>query len=158
MKRFLLTSGLAAVAFAAMTLSALADDRPAAIFAGHAGGGHELQRLRRCLATVDLSADQKTAIQAIVAAATPTLEADAQTVKADHEKVQADISSGADKCVVGQDLLTAHADADKLRAAAGAVRDQIVAKLTPDQQTKLTACLQASGFRTPGLTGFRGRQ
>jgi Spy/CpxP family protein refolding chaperone len=157
MKRFLLTSGLAAVAFAAMTLSALADDRPAAIFAGHAGGGHELQRLRRCLATVDLSADQKTAIQAIVAAATPTLEADAQTVKADHEKVQADISSGADKCVVGQDLLTAHSDADKLRAAAGAVRDQIVAKLTPDQQTKLTACL-ASGAHGAGPVGFRGHQ
>jgi Spy/CpxP family protein refolding chaperone len=158
MKRFVLTSGLAAVAFAAMTLSAFADDRPTAVLAGHAGGGHGLHRLRRCLATVDLSDDQKAAIAAIVAAATPALQADAATVKADHEKLQADISSGADKCVVGQDLLTAHADAEALRAAAGAVRDEIVAKLTPDQQSKLTACLQASGSRTPGLTGFRGRQ
>jgi Spy/CpxP family protein refolding chaperone len=158
MKRFLLTSGLAAVAFAAMTLSAFADDRPTAVLAGHAGGGHQLQRLRRCLATVDLSADQKAAIAAIVAAATSTLEADAQTVKADHDKVQADISSGADKCVVGQDLLTAHADAEALRAAAGAVRDQIVAKLTPDQQSKLTACLQASGPHGAGPVGFHGLQ
>ena len=157
MKRFFLTSGLAAVAFAAMTLSAFADDRPAGILAGHAAGGHGLRKLRRCLATVDLSADQKAAIAAIVAGAKPTLEADAQTVKADHEKLQADISSGADKCVVGQDLLTAHADAQALRAAAGAVRDQIVAKLSPDQQGKLTACL-ASGPHGPGAVGFRGRQ
>ena len=157
MKRFLITSGLAAVAFAAMTLSALADDRPAVLLAGHAAGGHGLQKLRRCLATVDLSADQKTAIAAIVEAAKPALAADAETIKADHEKVQADISSGADKCVVGQDLLTAHADAEKLHAAAQAVQDQIVAKLTPDQQSKLTACL-ASGPHGPGPAGFRGRQ
>jgi Spy/CpxP family protein refolding chaperone len=157
MKRFVLTSGLAAVAFAAMTLSAFADDRPALELAGRAGGGHGLQKLRRCLATVDLSADQKAAIAAIVAAAKPTLEADAETVKADHEKVHADISSGADKCVVGQDLLTAHADAETLRAAAAAVHDQIVAKLTPDQQTKLTACL-ASGPRGHGPDRFRSHQ
>jgi Spy/CpxP family protein refolding chaperone len=157
MKRFLLTSGLAAVAFAAMTMSAFADDRPAAVLAGHGAGGHGHQQLRRCLATVDLSADQKAAIAAIVAAAKPTLEADAQTVKADHEKVHADILSGADKCVVGQDLLTAHADAEKLRAAEGAVHDQIVAKLTPDQQTRLTACL-ASGPHGPGPEGFRSHQ
>jgi Spy/CpxP family protein refolding chaperone len=157
MKRFLLNSGLAAVAFAAMTLSAYADDRPAAVLAGHGAGGHGHQRLRRCLATVDLSADQKAAIAAIVAAAKPTLQADAQTVKADHEKIHADISSGADKSVVGQDVLTAHADAEKLRADEGAVHDQIVAKLTPDQQTKLTACL-ASGPRGHGPDRFRSHQ
>ena len=157
MKRFLLTSGLAAVAFAAMTMPAFADDRPAVVLAGHAGGGHGLNRLHRCLATVDLSADQKTAIAAIVEAAKPTLEADAATIKADHEKLHADISSGADKCVVGQDLLTAHADAEKLHADADAVRDQILAKLMPDQQSKLTACL-ASGPQGPGPSGFRGRR
>jgi len=156
MKRFLLTSGLAAVAFAAMTLSALADDRPPAVLAGHGAGGHGQQRLQRCLATADLSADQKAAIAAIFAAAKPTLEADALTVKTDHEKVKADISSGADKSVVGQDVLTAHADAEKLRAARGAVRDQILATLTTDQQAKVNACL-ASAPRGPGASGFRGR-
>jgi Spy/CpxP family protein refolding chaperone len=157
MKRFFLTSGLAAVAFAAMTLSAVADDRPVAVLAGHGVGGHGHQRLRRCLATVDLSADQKAAIAAIVAAAKPTLEADAQTIKADHQKVHADIASGADKSVVGQDVLTAHADAEKLRADEGAVHDQIVAKLTPDQQNRLAACL-ASGPHGPGPEGFRSHQ
>jgi Spy/CpxP family protein refolding chaperone len=153
MKRFLLTSGLAAVAFAALTLSAFADDRPAAL-AGHGVDGHGHQRLRRCLETVDLSADQKAAIAAIVAAAKFGLEADAQTARADHEKLRADISSGADKSVLGQDVLTAHADAEKLRADQAAVHDQIVAKLTPDQQTRLAACL-ASG---PRGQGFRSHQ
>ena len=157
MKRFVLTSGLAAVAFAAMTLSAFADNRPTHDFAGRAGGGPGLHGLRRCLATVDLSADQKTAIQAILDAAKATLQADAETVRADHQKVHADVTSGADKCVVGQDLLTAHADAEKLRAAADAVRDQILAKLTPDQQTSVKDCL-ASGAHGAGAAGFRGRQ
>jgi Spy/CpxP family protein refolding chaperone len=152
MKRFVLTSGLAAVAFAAMTLSAFADDRPALDLAARAGRGHGLIGLRKCLSGLDLTADQKTAIQAIVAAAKPGLEADAAAVKADHQKVHADISSGADKCVVGQDLLTAHADAHTLRAAADAVRDQILAKLTPDQQTSLKDCLAS------GAAGFRGRE
>jgi Spy/CpxP family protein refolding chaperone len=156
MKRFLLNSGLAAVAFAAVTLSAFADDRPPAVLAGHGADGRGHQRLHRCLAKVDLSVDQKAAIAAIVAAAKPTIDADVQTVKADHEKVRADVSSGADKSVVGQDVLTTHADAEKLRAAEGAVRDQILAKLTTDQQATVNACL-ASGPQGPGTAGFRGR-
>ena len=156
MKRFVLTSGLAAVAFVAMALSALADNRSAVDLAAHAGGGHGLQRLRRCLSNLDLSADQKSAIQAIVTAAKPALEANAATVKADRQKVRADIESGADKSVVGQDVLTAHADAETLRAAVGAVRDQILAKLTADQQASLKDCLAAS-HRGPGTAGFRGR-
>ena len=131
MKRFILTSGLAAVAFSAMTLSAFAGDRPAAVLAGRAEGGRGLHRLHRCLAAIDLSADQKAAIQAILAAAKTTIQADAETVRADHEKLHADLTSGADKGVVGQDALTAHADAGKLHAAADAVRDQILAKLSP---------------------------
>ena len=157
MKRFVLTSGLAALALAAMTLSALADNRPAIDLAARAGGGHGLQGLRRCLSNLDLSADQKSAIQAIVTAATPTLEANAATVKADRQKVHADIASGADKSVVGQDVLTAHADAQTLQAAVGAVRDQILAKLTADQQASLKDCL-ASSQRGPGTARFRGRQ
>ena len=158
MKRFSLTSGLAALAFAAMTMSAIADDRPSAVLARPAAGDHGLHRLRRCLATADLSADQKTAIQAIVASAKAALETDARTVKADHEKVHADVTAGADKCVVGQDLLTAHADAEKLRADAAAVRDQILAKLSADQQAAVKDCLAASRARIPGRFGFRGQQ
>jgi Spy/CpxP family protein refolding chaperone len=159
MKRFVLTSGLAAVAFAAMTLSAFADERPAIDRADRAGGRHGVMRLRKCLSSLDLSVDQKSAIKAIVTAARPTLEADAATVKADRQKVRADIAAGADKSVIGQDVLTAHADAQALRAAAAAVRDQILAKLSPDQQASVKDCLQASrGSRNPGTAGFRGRE
>ena len=113
-------------------------------------------KMRKCLSGLDLSADQKSAIQAIVSAAKPTLEADAATVKADRQKIHADIQAGADKSVVGQDVLTAHADAQALRAAAADVRDQILAKLSTDQQASVKDCLQASrGFRGPGAAGFR---
>jgi Spy/CpxP family protein refolding chaperone len=156
MKRFVLTSGLAAVAFAALTLSAFADERPGIDRAGRAGGRHGVMQLRKCLSGVDLSADQKSAIQAIVTAAKPGLEAAAATVKADRQKVKADIAGGADKSVIGQDVLTAHADAQALRAAGAAVRDQILAKLSTDQQNSVKDCLAASrAFRSPGAAGFR---
>jgi len=156
MKRLVLTSGLAAVAFAALTLSALADDRPGIDRAGRAGGRHGMMNLRKCLSGLDLSADQKSAIQAIVTAAKPALEADAATVKADRQKIRADVQAGADKSVIGQDVLTAHADAQALRAAAAAVRDQILAKLSPDQQASVKDCLAASrASRSPGAAGFR---
>jgi Spy/CpxP family protein refolding chaperone len=154
MKRFVLTSGLAAVAFAALTLSAFADDRPGIERVGRAGGGHGIMKLRKCLSSLDLSADQKSAIQAIVTAAKPTLEADAATVKSDRQKVSADITAGADKCVIGQDVLTAHTDALALRTAAAAVRDQILAKLSTDQQNSVKDCLAAG---RAGDVGFRGR-
>ena len=155
MKRFVLTSGLAAVAFAALTLSAVADERPGIDRAGRAGR-HGIMQLRKCLSGLDLSADQKSAIQAIVTAAKPGLEAAAATVKADRQKIRSDIESGADKSVVGQDVLTAHADAQALHAAGAAVRDQILAKLSTDQQNSVKDCLAASrAFRSPGAAGFR---
>ena len=156
MKRFVLTSGLAAAALAAMTLSAFADDRPAINRADRAGGRHGLMGLRRCLSGLDLSADQKSAIQSIVTAAKPTIEAAAATVKADRQRIRTDVDAGADKSVIGQDVLTAHADAQALKAAVAGVRDQILAKLSTDQQNSVKDCLAASR-RGPGAAGFRGR-
>ena len=152
MKRFVLTSGLAAVAFAAMTLSAFADDRPTIDRAGRAGGGHGLMKLRKCLSSVDLPTDQQAAVQTIVAAAQAGIKTAAETVRADHVQLQKDLTSGADKSVVGQDMINAHADREKLRAAVDAVRDQILAKLNTDQQASLKGCLQASR----ASRGFRG--
>jgi hypothetical protein len=44
--------------------------------------------------------------------------------------------------VLGQDVLTAHADRQKLKTDAGSVRDSIAAKLSADQQSQLKACFQ----------------
>jgi Spy/CpxP family protein refolding chaperone len=159
MKRFVLTSGLAAVAFAAMTLSAFADDGPGLGRAGHGRGGHGLMKLRHCLANLNLPSDQQASIQAILDAAKPGLQAAAETVKADRAQLKKDLESGADKGVVGQDVINAHADRGKLRAAMDAVRDQVLAKLSTDQQASLKDCAQASGgSRRPGPAGFRGGQ
>ena len=82
----------------------------------------------------------------------------AETIRADRQQLKNDITNGADKCVVGQDVLNAHADKAKLRAAADAVRDQILAKLSTDQQATLKDCLQTSrGVRGPGPAGLQGR-
>ena len=144
MKRSLCTSGLAAAALLLFTLTASAQERgPIARSDRAAAPAARLQGIVRCLSILDLSSEQKTAIAGIVAAARPSLETDAQALGADREKLRSDIESGADKCVIGQDAIDAHADAAKLQAALGALRDQVLAQLTPDQQSQLKGCLQA---------------
>jgi Spy/CpxP family protein refolding chaperone len=141
MKRFLPSLVLAAAGLAVFAASAVAGDGAGG--AGRMHGGFAMRRFHKCLASLDLNADQKSAIQGIVSAARPNLQADMQTVRADRKKIKADVDAGADKAVIGQDVLTAHADRAKLEADAQAVRDQVIAKLSPDQQTQAKACLQA---------------
>jgi hypothetical protein len=105
-----------------------------------AHGGFAAQRLSRCLATLNLSAAQKTDIDAAVAAAKPTLQADRQTLQADRQKLKADLDAGADKSVIGQDTITMNADRQKLKTDALALRDQIGSKLSADQKSQLKGC------------------
>jgi len=145
MKRFLPSLVLAIAGLGAFAASAAADGGGA----GRTHGGFALRRFHKCLANLDLNADQKSAIHAIVTAARPNLQADMQTLRADRQKIKADVDAGADKAAIGQDVLTSHADRAKLKADAQAVRDQVLAKLSPDQQTQAKACLQAR----PGRRG-----
>lgn len=108
------------------------------------------RRLGRCLATLNLSAAQKTDIDAAIAAAKPTLQADRQTLRADREKLKTDLDSGADKSVIGQDTVTLHTDRQKMEADAKALRDQIVSKLDADQKSQLKGCF--IGPREPQRT------
>lgn len=144
MKRSLTSLGPALAVLIAFAATASAQERGAIARPERAGAaGERLQHIVKCLSILDLTAAQKTAIEGILAAAKPSLDADLQTLRADREKLRTDIANGADKCVVGQDALTAHADGAKLRADAQAVRDQILGQLTADQQSKLKGCLQA---------------
>jgi Spy/CpxP family protein refolding chaperone len=153
MKRPLASSGLALAALLISTLVASAQERGpiARSDRGGAAPAARLEGIVRCLSIVNLSSDQKAAIAGVIAATRPSLEADAQALRADREKLRSDIESGADKCVIGQDALNAHADGEKLRTALAAVRDQVLAQLTPDQQSQLKGCLQAPrGAGRPG--------
>lgn len=144
MSRFPRFLGLAAIGFGVFVLSASAQDSPPS-GSGRMAHGNALRGLRRCLSGLDLNADQKATVQTILTNAKPTLQADMQTLKSDHQKLQSDIAAGADKSVIGQDTLTQHADAQKLRNDAQAARDQVLAKLTPDQKTSVQGCLSARG-------------
>jgi len=152
MKRPLAAFGLALAALLISTGTVSAQQRgPIARPDRTAAPAARLEGIVRCLSILNLSTEQKTAIAAIVAAARPSLEADAQALRADREKIRSDIESGADKCVIGQDTLNAHADGEKLRTEIAAIRDQVLAQLTPDQQSQLKGCLQAPQGR-PGAT------
>ncbi|HEY6147132.1 MAG TPA: hypothetical protein VIZ69_05515 [Thermoanaerobaculia bacterium] len=145
MKRFSRSLGLAILAVAALAAGARADEPGRGAFGDHAGRGMGLGRLRRCLSNLDLTADQKSAIQQVLSDAKSTLQADIQAVRADHQKLATDIENGADKSVVGQDALTQHADAAKLRADMQAVRNQILSHLSTDQQNTVKGCFDAAG-------------
>jgi Spy/CpxP family protein refolding chaperone len=143
---------MAAAALAVLALPGLAQDRaPVAMAQGHRGFP-----FLRCLRTADLTDSQKADIKAIVDAARPTLKKDHDTIVADRQKLRADIQSGADKCIVGQDALNVHADQQTLQADLKSVKDQILAKLTPDQQSKVEGCLAAPKEMGMGM-GHMGR-
>jgi hypothetical protein len=138
MKRIALTFA-AACAFALLVAGPLAAQERRGM---GMHGGFAARRLTRCLATLDLSAAQKTDIDAAIAAAKPTLQADRQSLAADRQKLKTDLDAGADKSVIGQDTVTLHTDRQKLRADAVALRDQIVSKLDSDQKSQLKGCFR----------------
>lgn len=141
MKRFSKTLTLAAVAAAVLSLPLAAQDRPSFTLADrleHRAGG-----LLRCLRGLDLSDTQKADIRTILDAAKSTLQADAQAIRAARQKLDADYTAGADKSVLGQDYINVRAAVKKFHDDGAAVKDQVLAQLTADQQTKAQACLDA---------------
>ncbi len=111
------------------------------------GSGFALRHLRHCLSAVDLTAEQQSSIETILSGAQATLQAEAQSVKAARQKVKSDLAAGADACVIGADVVAQQAGATKLRADLAAVRNQVLAKLTPDQQNKVEECFQEERHR-----------
>jgi hypothetical protein len=147
-------SRIFAAGLLALTASApavLADDPSA----GAGGQGHALRGFRRCLYNLDLPADQKAAIQSLVSTARPGLQADMQTLRADSQKLQADLAAGADATALGQDVLTRHSHAQRMQSDVEALKSQVLAKLSPDQQNAMQSCVQSSaaGRRAWGQTG-----
>jgi Spy/CpxP family protein refolding chaperone len=142
MKQFRRFLALAAV-LALPALPGFAQDRaPVALAEGQ---GHRGFPFLQCLKAADLTEAQKSDIKAIVEAAKPTLQKDHESIHADRQKLRADIQARADKCVIGEDALNLHADRQTLLADLKSVKDQIFAKLTPEQQARVEGCLAAPG-------------
>ena len=150
MKRSLILNGLAAAALAAIALPASADQG-----SGPMGrhGGHGFGALHHCLSKVDLTSDEKTAVDAIFTSSKSVFQADFQTLRSDHEKLQADIANGADDATIGKDTLAVHSDEAKLKSDGQSVQNQVLSKLTPDHQNAVNACLQAMAPRRSTTSG-----
>ena len=99
-------------------------------------------RFIRCLAILDLSAQQKVQIYGFVDAARPELEADALAVKAAADALRASLQAQPpDACQIGSDALGVQAARQTLIAARQALRDQIVGVLTPEQASRFQGCV-----------------
>lgn len=100
--------------------------------------------LRGCLSILDLTEEQKVAIVGILEAARPALEADAAAVRAARETLRAALETEPpDACAIGNDALAVQAAVAAFREERNAVRAQIVATLTPEQQDRFEGCLDA---------------
>ena len=151
MKRFLRTASLAALA-AVLTLPLFAQDHPGGMrgkMGRHAG------HLLRCLRDANLSDSQKADIRAILDASKPTIQADAQAIRAARQKLNADFDAGADKSVLGQDYTAVRAAMKKIHDDGQAIQDQVLGKLSGDQKSTVQNCLAAHG---PGGNALRSSE
>jgi predicted house-cleaning NTP pyrophosphatase (Maf/HAM1 superfamily) len=71
------------------------------------------------------------------------LTADGDALKTAHQKMEADIASGADKAVLGGDVLALDAARSKMKSDTQAIHDQVLAQLSTEQQTAFNACATA---------------
>jgi Spy/CpxP family protein refolding chaperone len=137
MRRFLFRLAAPALLGLVVPLSVLAQEAPAAHRPGH-------RHLKECLSILELTDQQRMDIQAIVDAAKPTVEADVAAVAVARQTLRAAVDAvPPEACAIGNDLLAVKAAIAMLRAEREAVRNQVLATLTPDQQARLQGCLDA---------------
>ena len=108
-------------------------------------------RLRECLAIVDLTDAEKASIQAILDAAAPTIQADADAVRTARQTLQAALEANPpDACAIGADALALKSARETLRGERQTVLQQVEATLQPDQVSRLEGCLAAPLSSTTG--------
>ena len=103
------------------------------------------EKLFNCLTILDLNEDQQTQIQGILESSRANLEAIREDAQADHQALRDAIDSGADECTVGAAFLEVHANRAEMEAFREEVKASVSAVLTPEQQLKLSGCLEAPG-------------
>ncbi len=154
MNRFSRSLAAGAIALAAAAAS-LAAGPVRGADRGTPGSGAGLGRTEQCLASIELSADQKTKVDTIRTSNKTALHADVEAWKASQKKLRDDMARGADKCVLGQDLIDQEAAAAKVHRSGEALRTRILAALTPEQQTRVNKCADSrrAGVRYPAPSG-----
>jgi Spy/CpxP family protein refolding chaperone len=119
--------------------------------AKQAWGGNTVERVyQKILAKLNLSQNQKSQIDALLAAEKPALQRLAQQLKGDAAALRAAVNAAQpDATAVGNALLKVHADGKALRAELQKVRQDTQAVLSPEQRGTFDAYLDAwhGGFR-----------
>lgn len=136
--------GLVALAAAGALAVALAVAAQTTTPAMAGRGGPYLRGLRRGLATVGLTDDQKTKIAAIFAANKDAAQALATKTRTDAKALRGLATAATpDPTAVGNAFLTLKGDRDSAKTMAAGVLSSVEAVLTPDQAAKLDAYLAA---------------
>jgi len=103
--------------------------------------------MEKCLSTLDLSPSQKASIDESLAAGKATLRIDGEAMKVAHQKMEADLASGADKSVLGQNAIDQDAARAKMKDDAQAMREQVLGQLSAEQVDQFNSCTAASKAR-----------
>jgi Spy/CpxP family protein refolding chaperone len=153
MKRFAtLFCLLALAALPAMPAFAGGPHHHAATADAAAGPAHHFDHLAKALALTD---DQKAAakpLQDELQAATQPLMAQ---MREQHQQIRAALDSGADAATVGNLMIAAHANQQKMKEAHDKFIQGLSSILTPDQQKKLESMKQQRGaWRGHGPRGM----
>ena len=97
-----------------------------------------------CLKVVDLTAEQRTQVAAILEAARPGMQEKLAAAAAAREALRAALETQPqDACAVGNAAIGVQAALQALRDARDAVRQQIAEVLTPEQLARFEGCIDA---------------
>ncbi|HEY1252085.1 MAG TPA: hypothetical protein VGH97_12925 [Thermoanaerobaculia bacterium] len=156
MNRFSRLCGSALLGIAGLAATALAGG-PAESSNGYGHArwhGFAARHFQKCLASAGLSTEQQAAIDQIQSDARPGFQAGFAALKAAEDKLKNDVAAGADKSVLGQDVLDKQAAMDKIKSDHKDIHDKILAQLHPDQQSAVESCMQSHGGRGAGNAGL----
>ncbi len=140
MKRFIGSRTLVVIGLAVAAAAAADQNAPGA---PHRRMAHGVHHMEQCLSNLNLSAEQKAAIDESVVAGKATLRADGDAMKAAHQQMEADLAAGADKTVLGQNALNQEAARAKMKADAQAIHEQVLGQLSAEQVEQFNACAAA---------------
>jgi hypothetical protein len=90
-------------------------------------------------------------MESSIAPAKAALKADRESLQAAHRQIETDLANGAEKSVLGSDVLAMDEARTKLKSDARALHDQVLAQLSPEQQQAFDACVAAHAQHGMGI-------
>jgi hypothetical protein len=128
------------LALAILTFVAAAAARADQSATAHSRFGHG-HAMDQCLLALDLPGAQLATIETSLAPGKAAMKEDGKALKAAHDQMEADLAAGADKAVLGSDVLAMDAARTKKKEDGKALHDQVLAQLSTEQQDTFNGCM-----------------